>query len=58
MRALNFDLPSHDSLLRIALQAPLRFLGSIGKERVDHVIWDSGASLSLSNSKADFIDDF
>lgn len=56
--ALTFEVPSHDSLLRMALQAPLRFMASVGKEQVTRVIWDSGASLSLSNSKADFVGDF
>ena len=43
---------------RMALQAPLWFIASVGKEQVTRVIWDSGASLSISNSKDDFVGDF
>lgn len=56
--ALTFELPSHDSLLHMALQAPLQLIASIGKEHVIRVIWDSGASLSILNSKDDFVGDF
>ena len=56
--ALTFKIPSNDSLLCMALQAPLRFITSVGKEQVTHVIWDSGASLSITNSKDDFVGDF
>ena len=56
--ALTFEIPSNDSLLHMALQAPLRFIVSVGKEQVTCVIWDSGASLSITNLKDDFVGDF
>ena len=48
----NADTPA---LLRMALQAPLRFRASIAKERSYPVIWDSGASFSVSPNKNDFV---
>ena len=39
----------------MALQAPLWFIASVGKEQVTHVIWDSGASLSITNSQNNFV---
>jgi hypothetical protein len=53
--AFHFDLPSDDQLLRMALQAPLKFQSAIGKEQVSKVIWDSGASISISPSLDDFV---
>jgi hypothetical protein len=41
----------------MALQAPTKFLSSIGKEKVSKVIWDSGASVSISHCKSDFVGD-
>jgi hypothetical protein len=48
-------MPSHDTLLRMALQAPVKFASSLGKEQVSKVIWDSCASISISDCKSDFV---
>jgi hypothetical protein len=42
----------------MALNAPLRFLNALGKESIRRVIWDSGASISISPSKKDFVGEF
>jgi hypothetical protein len=39
----------------MALQAPIKFVSSIGKEQVSKVIWDLGASVSFSCCKSDFV---
>ena len=46
---------TNDLNLQVALMAPTRFQSSLGQENVFQVIWDSGASVSVTNSKADFI---
>ena len=53
--AFNFELPSDDNLLRMALQAPIKFQSAIGNEHVSKVIWDSGASISITHCNSDFI---
>ena len=50
---------THDTLLRMALQAPVRFRNTIADAASPSknlpIIWDSGASVSISPNKADFI---
>jgi len=41
--------------LRMALQAPVKFRESIPVSSTFNVIWDSGASISISNDKQDFV---
>ena len=44
------------TLLRMALQAPLRFYSSFASQTNTYpIIWDSGASFSVSPSRSDFI---
>ena len=44
------------ALLRMALQAPLRFHDSISDNTNTYpIIWDSGASFSVSPSRDDFV---
>ena len=48
---------SHDDhiSLQVALTAPARFTSTIGKENCFPIIWDSGASISITHCKDDFI---
>jgi hypothetical protein len=41
--------------LRMALQAPVKFRDSLPVGVAFNVIWDSGASISISNDKRDFV---
>lgn len=52
-----FDIksPSNPAVLRMALQAPTRFRNAMPKESMFRVIWDSGASVSVSPHKSDFV---
>ena len=43
------------SAMEAILKAPLQLLGVMQKEATFPVIWDSGASISLSPSRADFV---
>jgi Reverse transcriptase (RNA-dependent DNA polymerase)/GAG-pre-integrase domain len=55
-QALVFDVLATDTLLRMALQAPLKFATSMGNtEKVYKIIWDSGCSISVSHDKSDFV---
>ncbi len=40
---------------RMALQAPAKFRNALKKESTFSVIWDSGASISISPNKEDFV---
>ena len=54
-RATAEDAPN-PAFLRMALQAPLRFRNSIAAKTTNHpIIWDSGASFSVSPNRSDFI---
>ena len=53
--ALTFEVPTNPKLLNIALQSPFR---TKPKETYTRVIWDSGASVSISPSKDDFVGEF
>ena len=52
-----FDIrsPSNPAVLRMALQAPTRFRNETPKESMFRVIWDSGASVSVSPNRSDFV---
>jgi hypothetical protein len=43
------------SCFRVALQAPEKFRNSMNKESTFSIIWDSGASISISPNKNDFV---
>jgi hypothetical protein len=43
------------SCFRMALQAPARFRNAMQKESTFSVIWDSGASISISSNRDDFV---
>ena len=53
--AAGVDKPSTPVALRVALQAPARFRRTLPKDATFPVIWDSGASFSLSFDKSDFV---
>jgi hypothetical protein len=58
---LSFEVPTHPSLLRMALQAPAIFQAEQrqrGPSVPTRVIWDSGASISVTNSLDDFVGSF
>ena len=53
---LQFDVPKHESWLKMALSAPLRFFGSMAHDpSTMQLIWDSGASVSITPNKDDFV---
>ena len=53
---LQFDVPKHESWLKMALSAPLRFFRSMAHDpSTMQLIWDSGASISITPNKDDFI---
>ena len=55
--ALNYMAEDHDTWLRMALQAPLRFFTSLTHNPEPMtIIWDSGASTSITPNKQDFVD--
>ena len=43
-------------LLRVALQSPGKFCNSLAKDDAFPVIWDSGASVSITSNRGDFIE--
>jgi hypothetical protein len=43
------------SCFKIALQAPAKFRNALKKESTFSIIWDSGASISISPNKDDFV---
>jgi hypothetical protein len=49
------DIPSPSSCFRMAMQAPTRFRNSLKKASFFSVIWDSGASISISPDREDFV---
>ena len=55
-----FDVksPSNPAVLRMALQAPTRFRNEMPKESTFRVIWDSGASVTVSPHRKDFVGEF
>jgi hypothetical protein len=48
------DMPS-PSCFRMVMQAPSRFRNALRKESFFSIIWDSGASISISPDKDDFV---
>lgn len=56
MMQCNIGSPEDDSpTYRMALQAPTRFRNAMSKYATFSVIWDSGASISVSFDKRDFV---
>jgi transposase InsO family protein len=49
------DLEFSPSCFRMALQAPAKFRNALKKESTFSIIWDSGASISISPNKEDFV---
>jgi hypothetical protein len=49
------DLEFAPSCFRMALQAPAKFRSAMKKESTFSIIWDSGASVSISPNKDDFV---
>ena len=49
------DLELPPSCFRMALQAPAKFRNAMKKESTFSIIWDSGASISISPNKDDFV---
>jgi transposase InsO family protein len=49
------DLKFAPSRFRTALQAPAKFRNAMKKESTFSIIWDSGASISISPNKEDFV---
>jgi hypothetical protein len=54
-QALGCMSAPNPALLRAALQAPQNFKHSLPKESSYPIIWDSGASMSISPSRNDFV---
>jgi hypothetical protein len=52
---LGFEPAGNAATLRMALQAPQRFRGVLPKEAKMSIIWDSGASISLTFDRSDFV---
>ena len=48
------DMPS-PSCFKMVMQAPARFRNAMKKESCFPIIWDSGASISISHDKDDFV---
>jgi hypothetical protein len=46
---------ANPDILRIALQAPSKFRSAMKTESTYPVIWESGASISISHDKTDFV---
>ena len=46
-------MPPQPSPLKAALMAPSKLRAEMPKESVSSIIWDSGASLSITNDKTD-----
>ena len=49
------DLEFAPSCFKMALQAPAKFRNAMKKEATFSIIWDSGASISISPNKEDFV---
>jgi hypothetical protein len=49
------DMQLSPSCFRMALQAPAKFRNAMKKESTFSLIWDSGASISISPNKDDFV---
>jgi hypothetical protein len=49
------DFEFAPSCFRMVLQAPAKFRNAMKKELTFSIIWDSGASISISPNKGDFI---
>jgi hypothetical protein len=49
------DLEFAPSCFRMAVQAPAKFRNAMKKESTFSIIWDSGASMSISPNKEDFV---
>jgi hypothetical protein len=49
------DFEFAPSCFRMALQAPAKFRNAMKKESTFSIIWDSGASISISPNKGDFV---
>jgi hypothetical protein len=47
--------PSNPAVLRITLQAPTHFRNEMPKAAQFHVIWDSGASVTVTPHKLDVV---
>jgi hypothetical protein len=52
---LGFEPAGSAATLRMALQSPQRFQGVLPKEAKMSIIWDSGASISLTFDRSDFV---
>ena len=53
---LQFDVPKQESWLKMVLSAPLCFFGSMAHDpSTMQLIWDSGASVSITPNKNDFV---
>ena len=50
----NISMPPQPSPLKAALMAPPKLRAEMPKESVSSIIWDSGASLSITNNKTYF----
>ena len=50
----NISILPQPSPLKVALMAPSKLRAEMPKESVSSIIWDSGASLSITNNKTDF----
>jgi hypothetical protein len=50
--------PFNTATMRMVLQAPTKFRRALPKESTFKVVWDSGASISISNNKVDFVGPF
>ena len=48
------SMPPQSSPLKAALMAPSKLRAEMPEESVSSTIWDSGASLSITNNKTDF----
>jgi hypothetical protein len=53
-----FEVPTDPALLRMALKDPLSFQASVRTTGETRVIWDSGASISVTPSMDDFLGPF
>ena len=50
----NISMPPIFSPLKVALMAPSKLGAEMPKESVSSIIWDSGASLPITNNKTEF----
>jgi hypothetical protein len=49
------DFEFAPSCFRVVLEAPAKFRNAMKKESTFSIIWDSGASISISPNKEDFV---